>query len=396
MSHPIQYYAPWFRFLATRMDVDVMYAHRQDARGQAAAGFGVEFDWDVPLLDGYRYRWLTNVARRPGLQSFGGCDTPEVYEFVRTGGYDASVVFGWNRKSAIQAVLASRRAGVPVLMRGDSHLFTPRSPLKRALKYLPYRLLLSRLDGHLYVGLRNREYLEHYGVPDDRLFFAPHFVDNERFAARAAEARRTGASAELRRALGIPPDAFVFLYVGKFIPLKRVEDFIAASVRLVGSDAGADTYALVVGDGPLRPALERLGAQRADRIKFAGFRNQRELPAVYAASDAVVLTSQWETWGLVVSEATACGIPAVVSDAVGCGPDLIEPAVTGFSYPVGNIDGLTEALIRMKALCRTRRREISEALAANARRYSIQAATEGLERALRAVTSRRSSTGESR
>ena len=46
VSHPIQYYAPWFRYLAKRFDVEVHYAHRVDAKGQAEAGFGVEFDWD--------------------------------------------------------------------------------------------------------------------------------------------------------------------------------------------------------------------------------------------------------------------------------------------------------------------------------------------------------------
>src|SRR2546428_11987966 len=78
LSHPIQYYAPWFRYLAGRLDIEVFYAHRQDAAGQSAAGFGVQFEWDTPLLEGYPYRWLTNVARHPGVGSFAGCDTPEV------------------------------------------------------------------------------------------------------------------------------------------------------------------------------------------------------------------------------------------------------------------------------------------------------------------------------
>ena len=76
-----------------------------------------------------------------------------------------------------------------------------------------------------------------------------------------------------------------------------------------------------------------------------GFVNQSELPAVYASADVLVLPSDGqETWGLVVNEAMACGVPAVVSDAVGCGPDLIEPGRTGATFPFGDIAALAAAI----------------------------------------------------
>src|SRR5687768_586152 len=130
VSHPIQYHSVWFRHLARRHDVEVFYCHRQAPSDQANAGFGVEFEWDVPLLDGYPHRWLANVARRPEVGSFYGCDCPEIYEIVRTGGFSAFLVFGWNRKASWQAVRACWKVGVPVFMRGDSQLETPRSRLR--------------------------------------------------------------------------------------------------------------------------------------------------------------------------------------------------------------------------------------------------------------------------
>ena len=72
VTHPIQYLTPWFRYLANRLDVEVFYAHQQNAVDHADAGFGVEFEWDLPILEGYQYRWLTNVARKPGVQNFKG------------------------------------------------------------------------------------------------------------------------------------------------------------------------------------------------------------------------------------------------------------------------------------------------------------------------------------
>src|SRR5688572_21370570 len=123
-THPIQYQAPWFRQLAATMDIEVLYAHRQDSRGQAEAGFGVSFDWDVPLLDGYPFRWLTNVATRPGVDTFAGCDTPELYEVLRRDRFTACLVLGWNRKCFVQAAAACWRHNLPLLVRGDSQLAT--------------------------------------------------------------------------------------------------------------------------------------------------------------------------------------------------------------------------------------------------------------------------------
>ena len=227
-SHPIQYQAPWFRALARETDLTVFFCHRQDAAGQAAAGFGFEFDWDVPLLDGYRYHWLENRARTPDVSAFSGCDTPELDQRIRTGNFDACIVSGWYLKSYLQAIRACRKYHVPVFLRGDSQLATRRSPIVGAAKYLPYRWLLRHVDGHLYVGQANREYLRHYGVPENRLFFVPHFVDNAFFADRAAAARADGSVDAVRRDAGASGDTTGFLFAGKLWARKHPADFIRA------------------------------------------------------------------------------------------------------------------------------------------------------------------------
>ena len=386
VSHPIQYLSPWFRYLATRLDLEVLYAHRQDARGQGAAGFGVEFDWDVPLLEGYRHRWLRNVARRPSVQTFSGCDTPELYDLVRPERYDALLVIGWNRKSSLQAIRACWRSGVPVLMRGDSQLTTARSSVKRAIKLAPYRWFLPRIDAHLFVGARNRAYLRHYGVPEERLFFAPHFVDNAFFAERARAAREAGEPRSIRAELGIPAEAFVFAYVGKMVADKRPGDFVRACL-LAGRD-GDDIHGLVVGDGPLRAEMESSVRAAAGKVHFAGFRNQTEMAAFYAAADALVLPGD-ETWGLVVNEAAACGVPAVVTEAAGCAPDLIDEGETGFTYPHGDVAALAERMSKLRSVCRSRSAAVAETLRRKAEVYSIERATAGLLDALNAVAARR-------
>jgi glycosyltransferase involved in cell wall biosynthesis len=219
-SHPIQYQAPLFRTLAERLDLEVLFAHRQSPAQQAAAGFGTPFDWDVDLLGGYPSRFLANRARRPGIDRFAGTDTPEVAELVRRGGFDAFLVTGWHLRCYWQAIRACRRHGTPVLVRGDSQLATPRSPARRLLKAGLHRWLIRQFDGFLFVGRRNRDYLLHYGARPERLFFSPHFVDHAWFRARAQAAG--GERAALRARFGLAPDERVALFAGRLVPFKRV------------------------------------------------------------------------------------------------------------------------------------------------------------------------------
>jgi glycosyltransferase involved in cell wall biosynthesis len=109
---------------------------------------------------------------------------------------------------------------------------------------------------------------------------------------------------------------------------------------------------------------------------FPGFKNQSELPAYYAAADVLVLPSESETWGLVVNEAMACGLPAIVSDAVGCAPDLIEEGKTGFTYPVGDVDALAGRLAALAEM-KLAGHDFAPALAEKMRVYSVEAAVRG-------------------
>jgi glycosyltransferase involved in cell wall biosynthesis len=103
---------------------------------------------------------------------------------------------------------------------------------------------------------------------------------------------------------------------------------------------------LLVGEGEQREELEGLAAELgvADRVCFAGSRPWAELPAVYAAADLFVLPSTFEPWGAVVTEAMACGLPVVVSDPVGCAPDLVRPGENGWVVPAGDAEALAEVL----------------------------------------------------
>jgi glycosyltransferase involved in cell wall biosynthesis len=223
--------------------------------------------------------------------------------------------------------------------------------------------------------------LTHYGVPDEKQFFSPHCVDNAWFAVEAGKLER----AEVRNRLGIGPDESVFLFCGKLIEVKRPLDVLFAAAK--ACDAGLRCQVIYAGDGPLRGAVERVAKRTAVATTLLGFMNQTQLPAIYLAADALVLPSASETWGLVVNEGMAIGLPAIVSSAVGCVPDLIDAGKTGWVYPVGRIDRLAAAMQQSAGLrCSP---DTRAALAKKMSRYSVESAASGALRAANAAISTR-------
>lgn len=343
-THPIQYYSPWYRALARLCDLHVFYAHQQVAADHARSEFGVAFEWDLPLLEGYSASFLENRALRPDVSRFWGCDTPAIAAIVRRERFDAFIVLGWGVRSYWQAMAACWRTGTPLLVRGDSHLLTPRSLPRRLAKRLAYRSFIPRFDAYLVVGERSRQYFLHYGADPRRMFSVPHAADNGYFAGRAqalVEERRS-----LRTCWGIPEDATVFLFAGKLAAHKRPGDFVHAIAA--ASRRQSKIVGLVVGDGPLRQELEAWSVDADAPLRFTGFLNQSDMPRAYASSDLLVLTSD-ETWGMVVNEAMASRRAAVVCDRVGCAPDLIIPGRTGELFPWGDRAALTERLALLAA-----------------------------------------------
>jgi glycosyltransferase involved in cell wall biosynthesis len=332
-SHPIQYYSPLYRELAGRADVTVYFAHKATPAQQAAAGFGAAFDWDVDLLSGFRHVFLRNVARDPSAARFSGCDAPEIAAHLAGGKFDAVLVTGWHLKVFWQTVLAARRHGVPVMVRGDSQLGTVRSRWKLAVKSVGYPLLLRLFDAILYTGKKNRDYLTHYRYPADRLFFSPHCIDTARFAAQAS----ASDSAKLRSDLGVGEASRLLLFAGKLVPFKRPADVVRVAAALQAEDRPVEV--LIAGAGALGDDVAAAAREAGVRLHPLGFCNQSRMPGVYAAADLLVLPSDArETWGLVANEALACGTPVLLSSEVGSAEDLGAYADVVRTYPCGNID----------------------------------------------------------
>jgi glycosyltransferase involved in cell wall biosynthesis len=384
LTHPIQYYAPWFRHItrhAPEIALTVVHA-TQPTPAQQGVGFDRAFTWDVPLTEGYES--VTVRAAREGERidssHFMGLDVPEIGAAIARTRPDVVLITGWYSVTLVRALYAARRLGVPILYRGDSHLLSGPRDWRRILWTVKTWFLLRKFAGFLSPGKRVSEYLDWFTVPDYRIFKVPHGIDNEMFARHAAPFQEPSARAAARTAWGIDPAAFVVLFVGKLVPSKRPLNVVRAVARL-----GPGASLLVVGSGPLEADVRQESQQLGVDLKLVGFLNQTELGKAYAVADCLALPSDFpETWGLVVNEALATGLPVIVSAAVGCAPDLVEDGVTGYQYPLGHIDAMAN---RLETVRRRKAEGYDWRLACRATidRFSYAEMTAGLVRACRSV-----------
>jgi glycosyltransferase involved in cell wall biosynthesis len=371
-SHPIQYQAPLFRALAERVDLHVCFAHRATADDQSEAEFGVPFQWDVDLTSGFSNNFLANVSSRPGITRFEGCDTPDVGEQIASRHFDATLVYGWHLKTYIQTAQSCRKLGVPVIARTDSYLHTLRPLPLRIAKAAYYPVFLRRFDYFAPTGHHAVDYLTHYYVPPRKMKVVPYCIDVEWFTKSARAARQVRA--RVRAEWGVTNGDTALLFSGKLVPRKRPTDLLNAC-RLLGNRGIAAT-AIFVGAGPLERELREYAAVKNIPAKFLGFKNQSQMPECYSAADILVLPSAVDTWGLVVNEAFACGLPAIVSDKVGCAPDMIREDLTGRVFPMGDSQRLAGAIEGL--LGKVHDRAVIQALAEMTEKYSPQRSAEAL------------------
>lgn len=376
-THPIQYYAPLFRRLAERerLDLHVFYGWRGAVEATVDRGFGTTFAWDVPLLDGYAYTFVKNVADDPGTHHTAGIDAPDMVGAIEAWGPDAVLVFGWNYR-AHQQVLRAFWGRVPILFRGDSTLIDEQGGIAGRLRTLARRLYLRwvyrSIDRAVTVGTHNRAYFLAHGLREDQLSWAPHAIDNERFADAGADVE----ARQWRQELGIGTDERVVVFVGKLESKKAPDVLLDAFLRL---PVGAAHLAFC-GTGPLEEELRARASGRAD-VHFLGFQNQSRMPAAYRLGNVVVLPSRGpgETWGLAINEAMASGRAVIVSDRVGCAPDLVTPR-NGRVVAAGDAGDLADALAEVLAP------GVAEAMGQRSvelvEEWSIEAAAQGIEEAV--------------
>jgi glycosyltransferase involved in cell wall biosynthesis len=388
-SHPIQYQAPLYRELASREDVTlkVWFSNHFGVEERVDPGFGEKIKWDIPLLAGYEHEFLPTVIKEQSPSAFAAAISPAMISRVRSFRPDAVVVHGYAHFNEVMLQLLAPALRIPILLRGESNLLTPRPRWKEITKEMLLRPLFRLPAGFLAIGTRNREYLEHYGVPPHKLFHAPYTVDNTFFSGPQLQVDALAWRSEH----GIPADAQVVVTSAKLMQRKGVrellEAFATVDAELSGSasqkGAACARYLVFIGTGPLEQELKARAKELGANVVFLGFVNQSRMPAAYALGDVFVLASYDEPWGLAVNEAMAVGLPVIVTEEVGSAVDLVG-ADNGWRIPPHDLGALRDAL-KNALSSPARLREMGHASKMRMQRWGIPQTADGYLEAARAV-----------
>jgi len=339
------------------VDLDVAFLSSAGAKPVHVPGFGVTLAWDIDLLGGYH---STVLARR----TLAGKPAWLVSAAHWLRQQDIVVLHGHSDPDILLAAAACRLLGVPYLLRGDSQAESSATGMRLIARHLVAGAVVRSAAGALTIGQRNAAFYRRYGrIP---LYLAPYSVDNERFRNMSAAARPSRA--DRLTSLGLDPRRPTVIFSGKLIAQKRPLDLVHAIER-----CGGELNLLLLGDGPLRAEVR--GYESKLPVRCLGFINQTEMPCWYGSGDIIALPSGHEPWGLVINEGMACGLIPVVSDAVGCGPDLVRGV--GEVFHAGDVEALAATLSQVARDVPNRRTRLRDRLAA----FTLTETAIGYERA---------------
>jgi len=309
---------------------------------------------------------------------------PGLWRLIRSGNFDAVICLtGYRNATFWIALLAAQFSKTAFLFGTDAVSLTPRDGRAwktKAKKYLWPRLF--RLADQVIVPSGGGvELMRALGIPQERITLTPFVVDNDWWT----EQSKLADGAALRASWGVSPNDVVILFSAKLQPWKRPLDLLRAYAKANLSNG----ILVFAGEGPLRPQLEseavKLGV--GSHVRFLGFVNQSQLPAVYTAADLLVLPSEFEPFGLVVNEAMCCARPVIASDRAGASRDLVAPVCADLVFRCGDVAALAE-LMRKAAADPARLKELGRAALSHIQTWSPERNIAASAEAVRIAVSR--------
>jgi glycosyltransferase involved in cell wall biosynthesis len=358
------YQAPLFRELAAddRVDLTVYFCSDEGFSGtDVKAAYGANEEWgpELNLLDGYKSKFLRNHAPRGSyLKSLVGLANFGIWDEIKRERPDAVVVMSWMNPTWWLTTLTCLKFQIPMLFMTDANVEAEKlNGLGKAwLKRIFLGSILFHITaGFLCAGTANQRLYTYYGVPSDKLV---QFAYSWGYSSLIEESNALpDQKMDLRRKYGLPQDAVVVLYCGRFSPEKGLMELLEAYKSI----SHPNKALVLVGDGSLKSQMQLFAeANRIDSIYFMGFQTRKDIGKFYALADIFVLPSQRETWGMAVNEALCFSLPVVVSDQVGAGIDLVIPGGNGHVFPAGDVSALADHISKLIELPSHIRAEMGE------------------------------------
>ena len=245
--------------------------------------------------------------------------------------YDMIIFNGYNHwQFFLSFILNTLNTKKRVIAIESDTRFRERKGLKAILKKFYLTPIFSRRYVFGFPGgnFTHKELFRHYGMKDENIFLMPMMVDNSKFYTDSERVDKP----------------FVFLFVGRMIPLKQIEFLIQSFLK--NFENSSEVLLRLVGDGELYdPLFSKYG--KYENILFEGAKYGEELVKSYHSSHILILPSDREQWGLVVNEAMAAGLPVIASDQVGAIYDLIIGKETGFVFSLNKENDLADKMLKL-------------------------------------------------
>jgi glycosyltransferase involved in cell wall biosynthesis len=299
----------------------VFLAETEDRRAWHVPKEAIRFDYTI--LSGF-------VVGR-SIQDSPLFLNPGIIPHLQRAKYDVIVCGGYQHPSYWLALLYAKIARKRILLWSESTRQDARS--ENAVKASLKRFLIGRYDGYIVPGTPQKNYLSDFNVPCDNIWNAPNAVDIVYFSETSVPYRKNKEA--LKREMGVR--GAIVLYVGRLLDAKGVRDLLTACEK-VRKDL--ELTLIVVGSGPDQIRYEAEAAASGSAVQFAGFQQQAVLPKFYGMADVFVLPTHSDTWGLVINEAMASGLPVISSTAAGAAMDLVQHGRNGYLFEPGNVDAL--------------------------------------------------------
>jgi glycosyltransferase involved in cell wall biosynthesis len=345
-THPIQYFSPLYKRLTVddSIDLTVYYCEMIGLETFFDEGFKKQISWDIPLVEGFKHKFLKNYWKKGDLKGFFSLINPSILSELLKNRYDAIIIHGTSHFTLVLAILFSKLIGTKVFIRKASHTLTKVHHHRSKTKKWLTEMLIRMCNGCLAVGKLNRIYYQTLGIADEMIFLVPNAVDNDRFIAASTMSK--DEIIQLKSHHGIDPELPTILFVSRFLESKRAIDLLQAYKLL--EKKGIQANLLLIGSGEDEQNIRNyVNTEKLKNVHLLGFINQLEMPKYYGISDVFVLPSEDETWGLVINEAMCAGLPVVTSDRVGAAYDLIKNRGTGFIHGVGDYEQLATYLEKL-------------------------------------------------
>jgi len=350
-THPVQYHAPVYRYLQLHLQIPVTAIYGSDfsIAGYYDQEFRSTFAWDSDLVSGYSTIFLSRVSQG-GANSYETVSARGSYSQLNRIKPKVVLLVGYSTKFHRSAFWSAYRYQQPLMMRAETTDHArQRSGIKQTIRDTTLKLLYKQFFKLLYIGNNSLKHYQRLECSESKLIFSPYCVDTSLFELKLENQSRLHL--ETRKQFEIPSDKIVLLFSGKLV-FRKGADLLLTAYEQCEQALRENIVIVFMGDGEMRAELEEKSS-RYDEIRFIGFQNQSQISSIYHMADLLVVPSRTnETWGLVVNEALHHGLPCIVSDQVGCAPDLVEAGVTGEIFTSDSVVSLIAAIERALLLLR--------------------------------------------